>query len=68
MNQNGTSDLEWKKQIKVGSIITKEDFVSSLERFLLVEIKTRERIYTKMESQPSQKIEYAHWRKQKGNS
>ena len=36
--------------------------------FLLVEIKTRERIYTKMESQPSQKIEYAHWGKQKGNS
>ena len=36
--------------------------------FLLVEIKTRDRIYTKMESQPSQKIEYAHWRKQKGNS
>ena len=30
-NKNGTSDLEWKKQIKVGSIISKEDFVSSLE-------------------------------------
>ena len=30
-NQNATSDLEWKKQIKVGSVITKEDFVSSLE-------------------------------------
>ena len=31
-NQNATSDLEWKKQIKVDSIITKEDFVSSLEK------------------------------------
>ena len=30
-NQNGISDLEWKKQIKVGSVITKEDFVPSLE-------------------------------------
>ena len=30
-NQNATSDLEWKKQIKVGSVTTKEDFVSSLE-------------------------------------
>ena len=30
-NQNGTSDLEWKKQKKVGSVITKEDLVSSLE-------------------------------------
>ena len=30
-NQNATSDLEWKKQIKVGFVITKEDFVSSLE-------------------------------------
>ena len=30
-NQNAISDLKWKKQIKVGSVITKEDFVSSLE-------------------------------------
>ena len=30
-NQNATSDLEWKKQIKIGSVITKEDFVSSLK-------------------------------------
>ena len=30
-NQNGTFDLEWEKQIKVSSIITKEDFVSNLE-------------------------------------
>ena len=30
-NQNDTSDPEWKKQIKVSSAITKEDFVSSLE-------------------------------------
>ena len=30
-NQNATSDFEWKKHIKVGSVITKEDLVSSLE-------------------------------------
>ena len=30
-NQNGTSDFEWKKQIKVSSVIRKEDFVSGLE-------------------------------------
>ena len=30
-NQNGTSDFEWRKQIKVGSVITKEDFVSSFK-------------------------------------
>ena len=30
-NQNDTSDLEWKKHIIVASVITKEDFVSSLE-------------------------------------
>ena len=31
------SDLESKKQIKVGSVITKEDFVSSLETCILVD-------------------------------
>ena len=31
INQNATSDFEWKKHIKVGSVITKEDLVSSLE-------------------------------------
>ena len=30
-NQNGTFCTEWKKQIKFSSIITKKDFVSSLE-------------------------------------
>ena len=30
-NQNGTPDFEGKKQIKVSSIITKEDFISSLK-------------------------------------
>ena len=30
-NQNSTPDLEWKKQLKVSSVITKEDFISSLE-------------------------------------
>ena len=35
-NQNGISDLEWKKQIKVSSVITKGDFVSSLgDRYLV---------------------------------
>ena len=32
--------------------------------FLLLEVKTCDSIYTKMESQPSQKTEYAHLRKQ----
>ena len=36
--------------------------------FLLVEVKTCDSIYTKMESQPSQKTEYAHWGKQKGRN
>ena len=31
INQNGTPNLEWKNQIKVSSVITKEDFISSLE-------------------------------------
>ena len=29
--------------------------------FLLVEVETCDSIYTKMESQPSQKTEYVHW-------
>ena len=32
--------------------------------FLLLEVKTCDSIYTKMESQPTQKTEYAHWGKQ----
>ena len=31
-NQNSTPDFEWKKQMKVSSVITKEDFISSLQK------------------------------------
>ena len=34
------------------------------QTFFLGEVKTCDSIYTKMESQPSKKIEYAHWGKQ----
>ena len=65
-NQNDTSNLEWKKHIIVVSVITKEDFVSNRfgkQVFLLLEVKTCDSIYTKMESQPTQKTAYAHWGK-----
>ena len=32
--------------------------------FFLIEVKTYDSIYTEMESQPSQKTDYAHWGKQ----
>ena len=63
-NQNDTPDIEWKKQVKVDSLITKVDFKFGKQIFLLLEIKTCDSIYTNMESQPSQKTEYAHWGKQ----
>ena len=37
---------------------------SGKQIFLLLQVKTCDSIYTKMESQPSQKTEYAHWGKQ----
>ena len=36
--------------------------------FLLVEVKTCNNIFTKIENQPPQKTEYAQQEKQKGNS
>ena len=69
-NQNGTSDLEWKKQIKSWFCYYKRRFCIKFQKqmFTLVKVKTCDTIYTKMERQPSQETEYANWGKQKCNN
>ena len=65
-NQNATSDLKLKKQIKVGSVIAKEDFVSSLENRYSWWLKLKRVIafILKWKVNHHRKQEYAHSGKQ----